>query len=342
VIAPVDCAAFAANPNAARDLTTLNLDELTVELRQPSGAVQAACFGAEGFVPTGVDGAIAETTLQLTDNEAASAVTSPTVSGIGTIGVAGEPPREGAAASGLRRTASVDATSGAAVVSPTVPPPPTETGPSPPPAPPVELLPVDAQQPVPPATTAPPPAAPPVDLPVAPTPPPAVPDPPPPGGGGGSGGGGGGGGCFVAGTLVLTEGGMVPIEALAVGDVVRAANEHTGVVGLHPVSATFVHDDKAVFAVHVVGDASAEVIEATDIHPWFVVGLGWRSTAALHGGDVVVAVNGARFVVEAVIDTGTRARVFNIEVDDAHTYFVGASSIWVHNKQDADNNIQLN
>jgi hypothetical protein len=91
-----------------------------------------------------------------------------------------------------------------------------------------------------------------------------------------------------------------------------------------------------------VGDAAAEVIEATDVHPWFVVGRGWRSTAALAVGDTVVAADGAHFVVEAVVDTGTRARVFNIEVDDAHTYFVGASSIWVHNKQATSDNIQLN
>jgi type II secretory pathway pseudopilin PulG len=344
VIAPADCAAFRGNPaGTARDLTVLDLIATTVSITQPSGAVASACFSAQGFVPTTVDGAVAATTLNVVDVDVASAtpLLAPTVAEIGTIGVVGEPPREGVAASGLRAVAFVDASAPAAVEPTPSPPPFSEAPPVAPPAPPppLPLLPENATEPMPPATTPAPPAIPFVDVP--PPGPPAPELPPPVGGGeGGAGGGGGGGGCFVAGTPVLTESGFVPIEQLSVGDVIWAANEDTAAFGFHPITEVFVHTDRTVWALHVVGEGSAEVIETTDVHPWFVDGAGWRSTAALQVGQSLVAASGERFVVEAAFPTARRATVFNLEVESAHTYFVGASSLWVHNGG-TNNNVQL-
>jgi hypothetical protein len=132
----------------------------------------------------------------------------------------------------------------------------------------------------------------------------------------------------------------VPIEQLKVGDVIWAANEDTAAFGFHPITELYVHTERTVWALHVVGDTSAEVIETTDVHPWFVDGAGWRSTAALQVGQSLVAASGERFVVEAAFPTVRRATVFNLEVDSAHTYFVGASSLWVHNGGFNDN-VQL-
>ena len=62
--------------------------------------------------------------------------------------------------------------------------------------------------------------------------------------------------------------------------------------------------------------------------------LGWTSAIKLRAGDILVLSNGEYVVVEAVQHEILElpVKVYNFEVEDFHTYFVGESSVLVHNK----------
>ena len=83
------------------------------------------------------------------------------------------------------------------------------------------------------------------------------------------------------------------------------------------------------FNVHING----EIISATPSHPFYVPKLGWTSAIKLRAGDILVLFNGEYVVVEAVQHEilESPVKVYNFEVEDFHTYFVGESSVLVHN-----------
>ena len=66
--------------------------------------------------------------------------------------------------------------------------------------------------------------------------------------------------------------------------------------------------------------------------------LGWTSAIKLRAGDILVLSNGEYVVVEAVQHEILESpiKVYNFEVEDFHTYFVGESSVLVHNRCTGD------
>ncbi|WP_194869476.1 FG-GAP-like repeat-containing protein [Myxococcus sp. AB025B] len=140
------------------------------------------------------------------------------------------------------------------------------------------------------------------------------------------------GGCFIAGTPVLTAKGLVPIEEVAVGDWVWAWDEETKVPGWHRVSKTFIKPAMVVLEVMLESpDGTRESFGVTAEHPFGVVGRGWTEAQSLGWGDEVESAMGERMRVVSVASSAERKPVFNFEVEDAHTYFVGESTAWVHN-----------
>jgi RHS repeat-associated protein len=148
------------------------------------------------------------------------------------------------------------------------------------------------------------------------------------------------GGCnsFEAGTLVLlADGTQIPIEDVAAGDVVMATDPVTGVTGPEPVTDLIRHlEDHAWVSVTVVSGTGAEVLEATEEHPFFVTSTptaagsgqgaiagGWVNAADLVVGDVVRTADGGTAVVAGVtvapVTAGTLDWAFNLTVADAHT-----------------------
>ncbi|MFV0459027.1 MAG: RHS repeat-associated core domain-containing protein, partial [Actinomycetales bacterium] len=111
--------------------------------------------------------------------------------------------------------------------------------------------------------------------------------------GAGTGCGGGrcptpGGTCFVAGTLVRTERGDVPIEQVRVGDKVWSRNTDTGTDELHPVIATYVRDSHTLVDLTIDG----EVVTTTPDHPFMVHDRGWVTAGDLQPGDTLVTPTG--------------------------------------------------
>ena len=140
--------------------------------------------------------------------------------------------------------------------------------------------------------------------------------------------------CFVAGTAVVTSVGLVAIEHIKPGDMVLAENEETGEIAYKEVVQTFTNISNEITHVTVTTeDGQTETIDATPHHPFYVEGKGWVDACALHAGMVVWLADGTKAIVTDVVTEGLEhpVTVYNFEVTDFHTYFVGESGVLVHN-----------
>ena len=144
--------------------------------------------------------------------------------------------------------------------------------------------------------------------------------------------------CFVAGTVVLMAGGAVKcIEDVRVGDKVKSYNPATGKVSEKRVLQTF---ENEVDELVTVSTSDGQQVTATPGHK-FYANNDWVSAEDLRAGDVLVNVNGKKVIVEQVQHEllDSPVKVYNFEVADNHTYFVGdGDGMAVHNS--ACNNIQ--
>ena len=72
---------------------------------------------------------------------------------------------------------------------------------------------------------------------------------------------------------------------------------------------------------------------ATPQHPFYVIEKGWIGAVDLRAGDILVLQNGEYVIVELVQHEILEApiAVYNFEVEDFHTYYVGESLVLVHN-----------
>ena len=134
--------------------------------------------------------------------------------------------------------------------------------------------------------------------------------------------------CFVAGTAILTGAGYVAIENIKVGDIVWSTNPDTGETALKEVLQTYVNETNEL--IHVTVDG--EEIVTTPSHPFYVPRQGWTDAIHLRAGDILLTVNGDYVVVEKVQHELLEApvTVYNFEVKDFHTYYVG-DGVLVHN-----------
>ena len=140
--------------------------------------------------------------------------------------------------------------------------------------------------------------------------------------------------CFVAGTLVLTAIGFTCIEDIRPGDYVYAKNEITGEPDYMPVLETYERKVTETYTVTIAGES----IETTDEHPFFSVDNGWTCAKDLEAGDTVELSDGTSVTVEDVEknELDEPVTVYNFNVMDYHTYYVGESEVLVHNKCKVD------
>jgi len=158
-------------------------------------------------------------------------------------------------------------------------------------------------------------------------------------GAGGAGEGGGcptcksGESCFVAGTLVKTSSGEKRIEEVRTGDVVLSFDpEHRDAAGAQTerqdVTRTFVRIAPVVLDIHV----GTETITATPEHPFWVIGAGWTAAGELRRGSALLTKDGVVVHVDYVECRQGAFQVYNFEVSNAHTYYVSAMGVLVHNQ----------
>ena len=80
-------------------------------------------------------------------------------------------------------------------------------------------------------------------------------------------------------------------------------------------------------------EGEQETIDSTPEHPFYVEGLGWVEASSLHAGMTIWFANGTKGTVEDISNEGLEepVTVYNFEVKDFHTYFVGECGVLVHN-----------
>jgi hypothetical protein len=147
--------------------------------------------------------------------------------------------------------------------------------------------------------------------------------------------------CFVAGTLVLTADGLVPIQAITPGMHVWSRNETTGGMAWKPVVECFATHPSVLVHVQLDTDGDGDVDEAisgTAEHPfWEAVSGQWIEMGKLAPGHRLMDKQGATpiYVLATQRQNAPPEQgcftTYNFEVADYHTYFVGTAGIWVHN-----------
>lgn len=130
--------------------------------------------------------------------------------------------------------------------------------------------------------------------------------------------------CFAAGTPVRTLDGLQAIETIRAGDQVLTQDTRTGGLSYQPVLAV-AHNPPALTYGVKLGD---ETIVATGIHRFWKAGKGWTMARDLEPGDSIRLIGG-KARVESVETVGTQP-VFNLEVAEGHSFFVGKAGALVH------------
>ena len=135
--------------------------------------------------------------------------------------------------------------------------------------------------------------------------------------------------CFVAGTLVMAVAGMVAIETIKSGDKVISTDPETMETSPKTVLETYIREVTTLVHLTVNGE---EIVTTVD-HPFYVKNQGFIKAGELIVGDELLDVNGNVLLVEKfnVELTDKPVKVYNFQVEDYHTYYVGENGVWVHN-----------
>jgi hypothetical protein len=136
--------------------------------------------------------------------------------------------------------------------------------------------------------------------------------------------------CFVAGTPVAADAGLVPVETLAAGQCVLSCDPVSAERASGEIVRTIVGYSTALVHIRL----EAETLHCTPQHPFWVIDRGWVDAGYLQEGDLLLTADGQRTPILTVTHQNllTPVLIYNITVAGQHTFFVGKSRILVHNK----------
>ncbi|SNY53633.1 polymorphic toxin-type HINT domain-containing protein [Paractinoplanes atraurantiacus] len=145
---------------------------------------------------------------------------------------------------------------------------------------------------------------------------------------------------FAAGTLVLmADGSTKPIEKVQPGDTVKATNDETGVSEPQQVTASVTGSgDKSLVELTLAGAGAGgggppQKLTATAGHKFYSPAKGWTEAEDLKAGDTLRDPRGRAVTITRTVDHSETTTVYNLTVNDTHTYYVvaGDESVLVHN-----------
>ncbi|GAA4147072.1 RNase A-like domain-containing protein [Actinomadura keratinilytica] len=157
------------------------------------------------------------------------------------------------------------------------------------------------------------------------------------------------GNSFAPGTQVLmADGTRKPIEKIRVGDRVWAADPRTGRNGLRRVTDRIVGSgtkqlvDLTIDRDGVLGGATARLTATANHRFWSAGNRDWLDARELAFGDLLTMPDGSRAMVVDARRYRRTLRVYNLTVDDIHTYYVaaGGADLLTHNCRDLDRHEQ--
>ena len=136
--------------------------------------------------------------------------------------------------------------------------------------------------------------------------------------------------CFTGDTLVSTETGLCPIAEIQIGDYVWSEDTELGEKELKQVTGVSVTMTNII--VYVTMETGI-TINTTENHPFYVEGKGWCAAAELETGDVCRTEDGQVEIVASVVIAQQEepVKVYNLTIEDKHTYYVSIDKVLVHN-----------
>jgi hypothetical protein len=150
--------------------------------------------------------------------------------------------------------------------------------------------------------------------------------------------------CFVAGTPILTDKGLKPIEEIKEGDKVLSYNEQTKQTEYKTVVQTMVREAEAGRILSLKVEGETQALGVTGEHPFYVRihkardnisseddDGKWIEAKDLRIGDEIRKADGTWAKVESVTQRKDGAKVYNFTVKGNHNYFVGQSRLLAHN-----------
>jgi len=130
--------------------------------------------------------------------------------------------------------------------------------------------------------------------------------------------------CIAAGTPVWTSQGFMAIEKIKPGDRVLSKCVNTGELAYKSVLETTHRRDAHLRKISM----TQESVEASPGHHFWIAGRGWTRTLLLTNEMRAHTTTGR--TVLTIEDLDRTADVYNLVVDDFHTYFVGKTMILTH------------
>jgi len=135
---------------------------------------------------------------------------------------------------------------------------------------------------------------------------------------------------FDGNTLVATSRGLQAIRDIQIGDKVWAYNENNQTKSLQEVTHLIKGKNfKNLIDIHL---ANGEIITATDNHPfWEIDTRSWLKAEELNSTSLLMDINENNISINNLRSYSKDTIVYNLAVDNDHTYFVGNSGVLGHN-----------
>ncbi len=135
-------------------------------------------------------------------------------------------------------------------------------------------------------------------------------------------------GCFVAGTKVVTDTSIKPIEKLNIGEMVLSFDPILGKRAHQQITQIFVRTSSVVLDIQI----DQTRITCTPDHPFWIPGRSWQKAGTIEPGELLLTKVGQIAKVSSIQVREGSFTVFNIEVEGLNTYYVSDIGILVHNK----------
>ena len=136
-------------------------------------------------------------------------------------------------------------------------------------------------------------------------------------------------GCFTGNTLVVTKKGLKRIDSIQEGDLILSKNIETEEIEYKPALYVYKKNTKSFINLTISG----KLIEATPSHLFMIEDWGWKSAENLKAGDKILTADGEIKNVDYVEAKyyDSNIPIFNLNIDEYHTYFVSDFKLLVHN-----------
>lgn len=122
---------------------------------------------------------------------------------------------------------------------------------------------------------------------------------------------------------------LVNIEDIKVNDYVLTKDDRTKKLHYKPVTELFLNKVELLFEIEF---NNGNLIQTTWNHPFWIDGKGWIEAKDIKLEDRTIQISGESLSVISIKQVSVPStNVYNFEVDETHSYFVGTDGVWVHN-----------